>query len=61
MKGSASRMEKIPSTVAIQKNVDGADTIFYTMTGPLVENPLEKWLGAIRIGTYQVASEDIRW
>ena len=36
-------------------------SIFYTMAGPLANNPLEKWLGVIRRGTYQAASEDSRW
>ena len=31
------------------------------MAGPLAKNTLEKWLGFIRIGTYQAASEDSRW
>ena len=34
---------------------------FYTMSGPLANNHLEKWLGVIRRGTYQAASEDRRW
>ena len=61
LKESAVRMEKIPSTVVLHKHVDGADTIFSTMAGPLAKNPLEKWLGVIIIGSYQAASEDIRW
>ena len=31
------------------------------MEGPLKKNPLEKWLGVIRRGTYQAVSEDSRW
>ena len=54
-------MENIPSTMVLQNNVDGADTRFSTMAGPLAKNPLEKWLGVIIIGSYQAASEDIRW
>ena len=47
--------------MVIHKNVDGADTIFTTMVGPLENNPLEKFLGVIRKGTFQAASEDSRW
>ena len=54
-------MEKIPSTMVLHKHVDGEDTIFATMAGPLAKNPLGKWLGVIIIGSYQAASEDIRW
>ena len=53
-------MDKIPSTMVLHKHVDGADHIFATMSGPLVKYPLEKFLGVIRIGTYQAESEDIR-
>ena len=61
MKESADRMENIPSTMVLHKHVDGADTIFATVEGPLTKNHLEKWLGAIRIGTYQAAAEESRW
>ena len=61
MKESAARMEKISYTMVLHKNVDGAENIFYTMEGILVDNPLVKWIGVIRRGTYQSASEDSRW
>ena len=61
MKESAARMEKIPSNIVLHKHVDGADTRFATMAGPLANNPLGKRLGVIRRGTYQAASEDSRW
>ena len=61
MKDSAASMGKIPPTVVIHKHVDGADTIFSTMPGPLVKNTLGKWLEVIIIGTYQEASEYSRW
>ena len=32
-----------------------------TIKGPLMNNPLKKLLGVVRRGTYQAASEDIRW
>ena len=48
-------MENIPSTMVLYKNVDGVDTIFDTMAGPLINNPLEKLLGVIITGTYQAA------
>ena len=31
------------------------------MAGPLVTNPMGKWLEVIRRGTYQVASGDVSW
>ena len=61
VKESAARMEKIPSTMALHKHVDGADTRFYTMVGPSANNSLGKWLGVIRRGTSQAESEDGRW
>ena len=60
MKESASRMENVLSTMVLLKHVHGADTRFATMVAPLVNNPLDKWFGLIRRGTYQSASEDIR-
>ena len=54
-------MENIPSTMVLHKHVDGAENRFATIAGPLEKNPLEKWLGVIRRGTYQAAYEDIRW
>ena len=54
-------MENIPSTMVVYKHVDGENTIFSTMSGPLTNNPLGKWLGVIRRGTYQESSEDSRW
>ena len=47
--------------MVLQKHVDGADTRFSTMEGPLANNHLEKWLVVISRGTYQAASEYIRW
>ena len=47
--------------MVLHKYVDGVDTIFATMVVPLVNNMLETWLGVIRRGTYQAASEDSRW
>ena len=45
VKELAARMENISSTMVIHKHVDGAGTIFTTMSGPLVkilwENGLE--------------------
>ena len=55
MKESAASMEKIPSTIVLYKYVDVADTIFATISGPLANNPLGKWLVVIRRGTYQAA------
>ena len=54
-------MEKIPSIMVIHNHVDGTETIFDTIEGPLTNNHLEKWLWEIRRGTYKAASEDSRW
>ena len=54
-------MERIIFTTVLHKNVDGADTRFCCMSGPLTNNYLEKWLGVIIRGTYQSGSEDSRW
>ena len=61
LKESAASLENIPSTVVLHNHVDGAETIFVTMVGPLANNPLVKWLGVIRRWTYQAVSEDRRW
>ena len=58
---SAVRMENIPSTMVLHKNIYGADTRFFKNVRIIGKNPMEKWLGVIRIGTYQAASEDSRW
>ena len=54
-------MGKIPYTMVIHNNIDGKDTIFSTMSGALVKNPLGKLIGVIKRGTYQSDAEDIRW
>ena len=54
-------MENIPSIMLLHKHVDRAYARFSTMIGPLANNPLEIFLGVIRIGTYQAAYEDSRW
>ena len=54
-------MEKIPYTMVLHTHIDGTDTIFATMSGSLVNNPMEKWIGVIKRGTYQASSEDRRW
>ena len=56
-----SRMEKMPSTMALHNNVDGADTRFFTISGPLVNNPMEKCREKIRRGVYQEYNEDKSW
>ena len=61
VKEAAASMEKIPSTMVLHNHVDGSDTRFSFMYGPLVNNPLVKWLGVIIRGTYQSASENRRW
>ena len=54
-------MEKISSTMVIHKYEYGANNRLSTMSGPLDNIVLEKWLRVIRTGTYQAESEDIRW
>ena len=61
MKEPEARKKNIPSTMVLHKHLDGADTIFATMSGPLANNTLEKWIGVIIRGTYQSASEDSMW
>ncbi len=56
VKESAARMERIPSTLVIHKRPDGADTRLASMRHPLVNNPVQKWLGAIDSGAYQQAA-----
>ena len=53
-------MEKIPSTMVLHKHVYGTETIFTTMAGPLEKITSGKWLGVIRRGIYEAASEDSR-
>ena len=47
--------------MVLHKQIDWADTRFFTMAEPLENNPLGKWIVVIRIGTYQAAFEDSRW
>ena len=61
VKESAARLEYIPSTMVLHKHLDGTDTVFFTMSAPLVKENLGEWLRVIRRGTHQAASEDIRW
>jgi hypothetical protein len=56
VKESAARMERIPSTLVIHKRPDGVDTRMVSMRHPLVNNPVQKWLGAIDSGAYQPAA-----
>ena len=57
---SAARMEKILSTMVLQKHEDEADIIFSTMSGTLVNNTLGKCLLLIRRGSYHASAEDRR-
>jgi hypothetical protein len=56
VKESAARMERIPSTLVVHKGPDGADTRMASMRRPLVNNPVQKWLGAIYSGAYRPAA-----
>ena len=40
VKESTARMKNIPSTMVIHKHIDGGETIFSTMAGPVANNPL---------------------
>ena len=60
MKESEARMENIPSTMVLHKHVYGSDAIFATIPVPLVNNPIVKWIGVIRRGSYQAEIEDSR-
>ena len=46
--------------MVLHNHVDGADTRFSAMERTLAKNSLGKWLGVIRRGTHQAASEDSR-
>ena len=61
MKEPVSRIEKIPSTMVLNRHAYGSDTIFTTMSGPLVNSPLGKCLGVIRRVSYQAPSEYSIW
>jgi hypothetical protein len=56
VKESAARMERTPSTLVVHKRPDGADPRMASMRHPLVNNPVQKWLGAIDSGAYQPAA-----
>ena len=47
--------------MVLHKHVYGADTRFFTIAGPLVNNNMGKCVGLIIRGTHQAASEDSRW
>ena len=47
--------------MVLQNNVDGEDTIFTTMSVPVVKIPLGKWIGITRRGGYQADSGDSMW
>ena len=47
--------------MVLQNNVDGEDTIFTTMSVPLMKIPLGKWIGITRRGGYQADSGDSMW
>ena len=47
--------------MVLHKHLYKADTIFTTISGKLVNNPLVKCPGGFRRWAYQVAFQDIRW
>ena len=59
--GISGKDGKIPSTMVLHNHLYVSYTRFSTMAGPFANNLLGKWLEVIRRGTYQIASEDIRW
>ena len=48
-------MEAIPDTLILHQQADGIDTRLAAIKGPMVSNPLEKYIGAFRFGKYQKA------
>ena len=58
LKESAARMEQIPSTLVLHKTTDGIDTRAAQIESEFVTNPLEKYIGAHKFGTYQKAGEE---
>ena len=53
-------MEKIPSKMVLQNNLDGGDTKFTTISVPLLNNSLGVLPVVIIIVTYQVSAGDIQ-
>lgn len=51
-KHSGALMEKIPSTVIVNKRIDSVDTRLAALEKPLVHNPLEQALGFYQFGRY---------
>ena len=54
-------MENIAFTMVLHNHLDGEDTIFSTMSVPLVNNPLERWLGVTRRGSHQAEDDESIW
>ncbi len=57
-KYSAGVMEKIPSSLIVNKHLDTSDTRLATLDQDLVNNPLEQSLGMFQYGKYIQASPD---
>ena len=55
---SGSVMEKIPSTMIVNKRLDTVDTRLAALEKPLVHNPLEQALGFYQFGRYVQAPSD---
>ena len=47
--------------MVLHKHVYGEESIFVPISVPLVNNPMGKFLGMIRRGTYQSLYEDSGW
>jgi hypothetical protein len=60
-KENGARIEKLPSTLILHRNVGGADTWFSQLHGEFADTPLYKWLGVLRHGAYQQAHADSSW
>ena len=60
-KTPTTRMDNIPSIMVLHKHVDVSATIFATILVPLVNKPMETFLGVIKRGNYQAYILESRW
>ena len=54
-------MDKISFTVVLHNHIDGVDTHFANISGPLAKNLLGVWLVLIVRGAYDAAAGNIMW
>ena len=53
LKESATRMERIPTTVVVHKIAQGADSSYATLNRPYIPNPVEQTFGPHQFGVYR--------